>query len=588
MSTNLQRHSLNPMPDWVIGYRKEWLQPDVLAGLTTAAVVIPKAMAYATIAGLPVQVGLYTAFLPMVIYAVLGTSRALSVSTTTTLAILAAAELGEVAVGGDTQSLLIASATLTLLVGAMLLLASLLRLGFVANFISEPVLIGFKAGIGLVIVVDQIPKILGIHIARGTFIQNLLAIMRGLSKTSLTTLAVGISMILILIFLEHVSPKVPAPLIAVAAGIAAAYMLGLQTHGVQLVGHIPKGLPPLTIPDLALVDRLWPGALGIALMSFTETVAAGRAFAKNDEPSPKANRELLATGLANVGGAFLGAMPGGGGTTQTAVNRLAGARTQLAELVTAGVTLITMLLLAPLIGMMPQATLAAIVIVYSIGLIKPIEFREILIVRRTEFTWALVAFASVVLVGTLKGIIVAIVISLVSLAYQVANPPVYVLGRKPGTNVFRPRSEQHPDDETFPGLLLLKLEGRVFFANASQIGQKMRPLIDQARPRIVALELSGVPDFEYSAIKMLTEAEKKYREHGTCLWLVGLNPQVLGMIQRSPLGRVLGRDAMHFTLEVAVAKYLGTAANPGMSSRHDVSKDDLDEPHDEFIQREDR
>jgi anti-anti-sigma factor len=224
-----------------------------------------------------------------------------------------------------------------------------------------------------------------------------------------------------------------------------------------------------------------------------------------------------------------------------------------------------MLLLAPLIGMMPQATLAAIVIVYSIGLIKPIEFREILIVRRTEFTWALVAFASVVPVGTLKGIIVAIVISLVSLAYQVANPPVYVLGRKLGTNVFRPRSEQHPDDETFPGLLLLKLEGRVFFANASQIGQKIKPLIDQARPRIVALDLSGVPDFEYSAIKMLAEAEQKYREHGTCLWLVGLNPHVLDMIQRSRLGTVLGRDAMHFTLEVAVAKYLGTAANPGMS-----------------------
>jgi MFS superfamily sulfate permease-like transporter len=360
-----------------------------------------------------------------------------------------------------------------------------------------------------------------------------------------------------LIFLEHISPKAPAPLIAVAAGITAAYVLGLQTHGVQLVGHIPKGLPPLTIPDSSLVDRLWPGALGIALMSFTETVAAGRAFAKNDEPSPKANRELLATGLANAGGAFFGAMPGGGGTTQTAVNRLAGARTQLAELVTAGIALITMLLLAPLIGMMPQATLAAIVIVYSIGLIKPIDFREILIVRRTEFWWALIAFIGVVLVGTLKGIIVAIVISLVSLAYQVANPPVYVLGRKLGTNVFRPRSEQHTDDETFPGLLLLKLEGRVFFANATQIGQKMRPLIDEARPRIVALDLSGVPDFEYSAIKMLTEAEKKYREHGTCLWLVGLNPQVLGMIQRSRLGTVLGRDAMHFTLEVAVAKYLG-------------------------------
>src|ERR1700760_4917090 len=172
------------LPNWLTSYRKDWLRPDIVAGLTAAAVVIPKAMAYATIAGLPVQVGLYTAFLPMVIYAVLGTSRALSVSTTTTLAILAAAELGEVVPGGDAASLLAASATLTLLVGAMLVLASILRLGFVANFISEPVLIGFKAGIGVVIVLDQVPKILGIHFGRGTFIQNLLATLHAIPKTS--------------------------------------------------------------------------------------------------------------------------------------------------------------------------------------------------------------------------------------------------------------------------------------------------------------------------------------------------------------------------------------------------------------------
>src|SRR5271157_3515681 len=436
------------MVTWLTSYRKEWLRPDVIAGLTTAAVVIPKAMAYATIAGLPVQVGLYTAFLPMVIYAVLGTSRALSVSTTTTLAILAAAELGEVVPNGDPGSLLAASATLTLLVGAMLVLASVLRLGFIA-------------GIGVVIVLDQIPKILGVHFARGTFVQNLLATVQGVPKTSLATLGVGIFMIALLVAMERLSPKAPAPLLAVAAGIAGAYFLNLHAHGVELVGHIPQGLPSFTPPVLSLAARLWPGALGIALMSFTETIAAGRAFVRSDEPSPQANRELLATGLANAGGALLGAMPGGGGTTQTAVNRLAGARTQLAEIVTAAMTLVTMLLLAPLIGLMPQATLAAVVIVYSIGLIKPVEFREILTVRRTEFTWALIAFAGVVLVGTLKGIVVAIIVSMVSLAYQVADPPVYVLGRKPGTNVFRPRSKEHPDDETFAGLLLLRLEGRV-------------------------------------------------------------------------------------------------------------------------------
>ncbi len=551
------------MPEWLLSYRKEWLRPDVIAGLTTAAVVIPKAMAYATIAGLPVQVGLYTAFLPMVIYAVLGTSRVLSVSTTTTLAILAAAELGEVVPNADAASLLAASATLTLLVGAMLLLASILRLGFVANFISEPILIGFKAGIGVVIVVDQVPKILGIHFARGTFVQNLLATLHGIPQTSLATLAVGVSMIVLLVAFEHFAPKAPAPLLAVAAGIAGAYFLNLHAHGVELVGHIPQGLPSFTPPVLALARRLWPGALGIALMSFTETIAAGRAFARSDEPSPQPNRELFATGLANAGGALLGAMPGGGGTTQTAVNRLAGACTQMSEIVTAAMTLVTMLLLAPLIGLMPQATLAAVVIVYSIGLIKPIEFRDILTVRRTEFTWALIAFAGVVLVGTLKGIIVAIIVSMVALAHQAADPPVYVLGRKPGTNVFRPRSDQHPEDEKFAGLLLLRLEGRIFFANAANAGQKIKLLIEEAQPKVVAIHLRGVPDLEYTALKMLMEGEKRQRERGVKLWLVGMNPHVIDMVQRSPLGHALGQDAMHFNLEIAVSRYLDSVAATG-------------------------
>src|SRR6201984_2684078 len=365
------------VPNWLTSYRKDWLRPVVTAGVTTAAVIIPKAMAYATIAGLPVQVGLYTAFLPMVIYAVLGTSRVLSVSTTTTIAILAAPQGGKVVPGGDPASLLTASAMLTLLVGLVLLVASLLRLGFVANFISEPVLIGFKAGIGVVIVLDQVPKILGIHFSRGSFFHNVVAIARGIPEASLTTLAVGIAMIAILVGIERFFPRAPAPLIAVAAGILGARFLGLQTHGVELVGRIPQGLPSLTVPNFSLAEELWPGALGIALMSFTETIAAGRAFAKSGEPLPRANGELLATGLANVGGAFFGAMPAGGGTTQTAVNRLAGARTQLAEVVTAVIALATVLLLAPFLALMPQATLAAVVIVYSIGLIRPKEFREI-------------------------------------------------------------------------------------------------------------------------------------------------------------------------------------------------------------------
>ena len=496
----------------------------------------------------------------MLIYAVFGTSQPLSVSTSTTIAILAAAQLGQVVPDGNPASLLSASATLTLLVGAILILASFLRLGFIANFISEPVLIGFKAGIGLVIILDQIPKLLGIHFPKGSFFQNLLGLVHGLPETSVATLTVGAIMVAILVSLKRLSPRTPASLITVAAGIAGMSLLGLQAYGIASVGHIPTGLPPLTVPDFSLIKKLWPGALGIALMSFTETIAAGRAFALSEEPPLRANQELLATGLANAGGALLGSMPAGGGTSQTAVNRLAGAQTQLAVLVTAGAALMTMLLFAPLIGLMPEATLAALVIVFSIGLIEPTEFQAILEVRRMEFIWALAAFAGVLVLGTLKGILVAIVFSLVAIAYQTTNPPVYVLGRKSGTNVFRPLSDEHPEDETFPGLLLMRVEGRIFFGNAERIADQMRPLLAEAKPRIVALDLSRVPDLEYTALKMLIEGEKRHRDRGVMLWLVGLNPEVLATVQRSSLGGVLGRERMFFNLELAVAKYLESSA----------------------------
>jgi high affinity sulfate transporter 1 len=544
--------------DWLLRYRRDWLRPDVIAGLTAAAVVIPKALAYATIAGLPVQVGLYTAFVPMLIYAFLGSSRPLSVSTTTTLAILVGAQLSEAVPGGDPAGMMRASATLAFLVGIVLATAALLRLGFVANFISEPVLTGFKAGIGLVIVLDQIPKLLGVHFDKGRFLENVLAIVRHLPEISWPTLAVGAITIVLLVVIEHTAPRAPAPLIAVAAGIAGTKLLGLAALGVAVVGAVPKGLPVLTLPDLTIAHTLWAGAVGIALMSFTETVAAGRAFARSDEPAPRPNQELLATGLANAGGALLGSMAAGGGTSQTAVNRLAGARSQLAELVTAAATLLTMLFLAPFIGAMPEATLAAVVIVYSLGLIQPKEFVAIRKVRRMEFGWALIACLGVIALGTLKGIVVAIVVSLVALAYQGARPAVHVLGRKPGTNVFRPLSPEHPDDETFPGLLMLRLDGSIFFANTGMLGDKVRPIVEERGPQVVALELGGVPDLEYSALKSLIEAEARLRERGIELWLVKLNPTVLAMVQRSPLGATLGRERLMFNMETAVARYLST------------------------------
>jgi len=531
------------------------LRFDIVAGLTAAAVVLPKAMAYASVAGLPVAVGLYTALVPMVIYALLGTSRVLSVSSTTTLAILAGTQLGLAVPDGDPARLLAATATLVALVGVLLMLAAVLRLGFVANFISTPVLTGFKAGIGLVIVLDQVPKLLGIHITKQGFFHDLLSVVQHVPETSLLTLAVAAATFAVLIGMERLWPHSPAPLVAVGGGIAAAWFFGLQDQGVSIVGLIPQGLPALTMPDLALVEDLLPGALGIALMSFTETIAAGRAFAAPTDPPIQANRELIATGAANLGGALLGAMPAGGGTSQTAVVRSAGGQSQKASLVTAGAALATMLLLAPLLGLMPNATLAAVVIVYSVGLIQPAEFRAIRSVRAMEFRWALIACLGVLVFGTLKGIVVAIIVSMIGLASQAANPRVSVIGRKRGADLLRPLSPEHPDDETFPGLLIVRPEGRLFFVNAQNVGEQINALVQQYQPRVLVLDLSRVPDIEYSALQALVEGEKRLTERGIVVWLAALNPGVLEVARHAGLEQRLGRERLLFNARAAIERY---------------------------------
>jgi len=529
---------------------------DIVAGLTAAAVVLPKAMAYATVAGLPVAIGLYTAFLPMVIYALLGTSRVLSVSSTTTLAILAATQLGLVVPDGDPAKLITAVATLTAMTGAILILASALRLGFVANFISSPVLTGFKAGIGFVIVLDQMPKLLGIHITKQGFFHDVLSVVQHLPDAELITLAVAAATLVVLIGMERLWPHSPAPLVAVGGGIAASWLLGLEGQGVAVVGLIPQGFPSLTLPDLSLVEQLLPGAIGIALMSFTESIAAGRAFASSSEPPINANRELLASGAANLGGALFGAMPAGGGTSQTAVVRAAGGRSQKSALVTAGVAVATMLFLAPLLGLLPYATLAAVVIVYSLGLIQPAEFWAIRKVRTMEFRWAMAAFFGVLIFGTLQGIVVAIIISLIGLSSQTANPKVYVIGRKRGADVLRPISPEHPDDKSIDGLLVLRPEGRLFFVNAQSVGDQIRALVAQHQPKVVVLDMSRVPDIEYSALQMLIEGERQSTVGQAGFWLAGLNPGVLEVVKHAGLAERLGRERMFFNARSAIEHYL--------------------------------
>ncbi|MEI6167485.1 MAG: SulP family inorganic anion transporter [bacterium] len=527
---------------------------DLIAGLTAAAIVIPKAMACAVIAGLPVAAGLYTALAAMLVYPLLGTSRPLSVTSTSAIAMLTAAQVtATIAVGTSASAMSIAS-TLALLVGGVQIMARLLRLGFLANFISKPVLIGFEAGVGLVILIGQLNSVLGVHVASHSTISILGELAGQFSHVHGPTALTALAGIIILLLVPRLLPRVPASLVWVTVSIAAAAAFGLEAWGIKLVGALPSGLPSLAIPNLSLVAQLWPAALGIALMSFTESVATARTFCHRDDPPVNTNRELFAIGAANVAASLVGGMPAGGGASQTAVAEKAGTRSQLAQWVNAGMVLVSLLVLSRVIGLLPQAALGALIVVVAVSMIKPAQFRAIARVRRDELAWAFVTLAGVVLLGTLAGILIAVAISLLTLMYQANHPPVYAVAYNREKDIFR-RAGEHAGDELVPGLLMLRTEGRLTFANAANAGEKMKALVAEYTPRVIVLECSAIPDIEYTALVMLAEAEENLRTRGVALWLAAVNPDLLKLIERSPLGAALGHDRMFFNLSKVLEAY---------------------------------
>ena len=544
-----------PIFNWLSGYQTSWLGRDILAGVTTAAVVIPQAMAYAALAGLPVEIGLYASLTPMLVYVLLGTSRVLSVSVTSTISLLTFSVLSTAISPTDSAELILAAGTLAVMVGVLLILASILRLGFLANFISYPVLAGFKAGIGVIILVGQIGKALGFSVSKGGLIETVVRTLQGLSQTNLSAVVVSVIVLAILILLPRWNRRIPAPLIAVAVGIIAAFLLNQAGAGVKLAGEIPVGLPVFHLPELNLIRGLLPGALGIALMSFTESIAASRAFAEKDDPAIDANQELLALGAANLVGGFFQAYPGGGGTSQTAVNKDSGAKSQMASLATALTVGVTLLVLAPLVSLIPQPALAVLVILAAGGLIKIGDFQAIARYRKLELIWALTAFVGVLVLGTLEGILVAVLLSVLMLLHAANHPPAYALGRKPGTEIFR-SLEDFPEDETFPGLLIMRTEGWLNFASMPNAREKLRQLVEENEPQVVILECSAITDVEFTALRGLLEAEEKLAKAGVQLWLVGLNPQPFKKIRSSQLGQILGDGRMYPNLRVALSRYL--------------------------------
>jgi SulP family sulfate permease len=527
------------------GFQPAWLRSDVIAGLTVWAVLVPEALAYATIAGVSPVVGLYAAPGALLLYAAFGSSRHLVTGPMAATAALSAAAVGDVAAGGS-DAFLAMTIGLALCVGVLALIAGLARLGFLASFISEPVLKGFIIGLALTIIVGQLPKLFGVDKVDGDFFDELFGFLGNLRQTHLPTLIVGVVSLVIVIGLKEVAPVVPGSLVAVAFGIAAVRIFGLDQIGIAIVGPIQPGLPTFGLPTLGLSDylELVPSAIGIALVGFAEGLGAAKTYAARNRYDIDSNRELLGLGAANLAAGLSGGMVVNGSLSKTAVNGGAGAKSQLSGLVVAVMTVVTLLFLTGLFEELPEATLAAVVIAALIELVDIRSLRTFYgltntrlgriygIAARPDFIAATAALFGVLIFDTLPGLFIGIVVSIILLVYRTSRPHVAVLGRVPGTTDQFADIERHTENRPVPGVVILRPESSLFFANADRIRDAIRTAAADPGTTAVILDLGTVPDVDLTAAKMLADAREELAGRGLRLLYardVGQVRDILGM-----------------------------------------------------------
>lgn len=517
------------------------VRADVVAGVAAGAVVIPQAMGYAGVAGLPVQVGLYTCIVPMAAYALIGGSRRLSMSTTSTIVALSGLALAAAGTPSDPSAAVAAVSTLTLLTGLALLLFFLLRLGWVVDAISDTVVTGLKVGVGLTIIVDQLPHLLGLAAGPDGFFRGLEHVLTHLGDANGATVVLTVLTLGGLWAVRRWVPRAPGPLVAVVAGIAATAWLDLPDRGVELIPPVPSGLPVPAFPSFDDAGTMLPYALAIALMAFMETIAVGRSTREPLDPPIATGRELLANGTAAVAGAFVGTAPPAGGFSQTMVNVAAGARTQVSSLVTAGVAVAAALFLAPVLSDLPEATLAAVVVVAVAGLVDLGELRRIARIDRTELVVALTTGAIALVTNLLVGVIAGVFLTFY-LVLRRLNHPTLV------------------SDEPLPGLLVVRIEGGLYTMNVRTVQAELirRATTVRPRPRVLLLDLGATLDTSVTVMDAFTATELQLARQGIGLWVAAVPAPALAKAQRTaawPSWRDGGR--VHPTVRAAVVAYEG-------------------------------
>ena len=505
---------------------------------------MPQAVAYAQIAGLPPSAGLVAAPGALIAYALLGTSRSLVVSATTATSALSLAAVGPLA-NGDAMTFAALSAALALLSGAMLVAAGLARVGGVMDLVSKPVMTGFLFGLGLTVTIGQLPKVFGVPAGDGNFFPQLADLARSLDDTSWWTLAVGAASIASLIVLGRVAPRLPAMLVVLAGSIVVSAILDLSSHGVLVVGELPAALPDLSVPDVGWSDlgNLLPAALGMLILS-AEAAGVSRAIASAQGDRVDVNRDLVALGGSNLLAGLSSGFVQSGGASQTMAGERAGGKTQLSSLVAAGVVLVTGAFLTSLFEDLPQATLAAIVVVAIAGFFRVDELRRFWRVRPPAFALALVALVGVLVFGVLPGLLVAVLLSLVLLIRRLSRPPVVLLVRASRTGNWG-RAERHPDGELPEGVLAAGVEGPLFYANAVAVKERLLALVAQAdpRPRVLALDLSGNHELDLETLDTLAELATELAGDGVELRLAATHGQAVELLRRSGVAELARIDS---------------------------------------------
>lgn len=544
-----------PILTWLPAYDRSSVRFDLIAGATLWGLLVPESIAYAGLAGLPPEAGLYTLLATLAAYVLFGTSKHLVVAATSAAAVLLATAVASVQ-PATVEEYAGTAAAVVLLCAGLFLLAGVLRLGFIAQFLSRPVMEGFVFGLAIFVTVKQLPKLFGIPAGEGNSVQQLVHLLTHLDETSAVTLAVGMGALALLVGAERFAPRLPGGLLALVLGILISGALGLAQHGVAIVGTVPSGLPSVGIPDIKSEDvaTLLAAAAGMVLVIFSESLGAAQAFATKYGYEIDPNQELIALGVANAGSGLVGGLAGGGSLSQSAVNEGAGARSEVSPLFAAGLILVTVLFLTPLFKNLPEAVLAALIIHAVARLWKFRQFRLYYREQRIEFWLGIATLAGVTLIDVLPGLLIGVVAMLLLVIYSASRPHLGVLARVPGVPGAYGDVERHPDYQRIPGLLVLRIEAPLFYANATLVRDRIKFLVGSSDPlpRAVILEPSAQDGLDITSAEMLEQLITTLRSAGIDFALADLRQPVIDMARRTGLLETLGENRIFHTIDEAV------------------------------------